>query len=169
MAADAHRGGTLKTFWGAMTDEELNRCLEHMHFAFRNLVREPDRVLAKYGLGRAHHRALYCIAKRAPSVGEAAARLGVSHQGFHKTMRDLIERDLVRSHPDQANRRIRRLTLTPRGRRLEQQINDIQRAMFADVGKIVGTKRMAAWATVMDTLASQAPTRSSSRRARRSD
>ena len=55
-----------------MTEDELNRCLEHMHYAFRNLVREPDRILAKYDLGRAHNRALYFIAKRSPSIGEAA-------------------------------------------------------------------------------------------------
>src|SRR5947209_6471177 len=119
-----------------MTEDELNRCLEHMHYAFRNLVREPDRILAKYDLGRAHNRALYFIAKRSPSIGEAAKALGVSNQAFHKTLRDLLRRDLVRSARDAENLRVRRLTLTPRGARLEKQINDVQRAMFAEVGKI---------------------------------
>jgi DNA-binding MarR family transcriptional regulator len=138
-----------------MTEDELNRCLEHMHFAFRNLVREPDRILAMHGLGRAHHRALYCIGHYTPSVGQLAKRLGVSNQAVHNTTRDLISRSLIRSQPDPENRRRRQLTLTPQGRRLEQKINGIQRDMFAAVAKIVGPAKMRAWATVMDTLASQ--------------
>ena len=144
-----------------MTEKELDSCLEHMHFAFRNLVREPDRILAKYGLGRAHHRALYCIGHYAPSVGQAANALQVSNQAFHRTLRDLIERGLVCSQLDQRNRRRRRLTLTAKGRRLEQQINGIQRDMFVTVAKIVGPKRMAAWAMVMDQLAALPVSRSS--------
>lgn len=136
-----------------MTEEDLNLCLEHMHFAFRNLVREPDRVLEKYGLGRAHHRALYCIARYEPSVGGAAKSLGVSNQAFHRIMRDLIENDLVRSLPDPQNGRIRRLQLTKKGERLERQIDGIQRDMFAAVAEAVGAKKMAAWASVMTALA----------------
>jgi DNA-binding MarR family transcriptional regulator len=136
-----------------MTNKELDRCLEHMHYAFRNLVREPDRILAKYGLGRAHHRALYCIGHYAPSVGQAAKALQVSNQAFHRTMCDLITSNLVRVHTDESNRRSRRLLLTAKGRRLEQRINGIQRHVFARVARIVGRNRMAAWTTVMDQLA----------------
>lgn len=142
-----------------MTEADLNRCLEHMHFAFRNLVREPDRILAEHGLSRAHHRALYCIGHYTPSVGGLAKRLGVSNQAVHSTMRDLLSRNLIRSQLDPKNRRSRRLTLTPKGRRLELKINGIQQDMFAAVAKIVGKAKMKAWATVMDTLASQSTPR----------
>jgi DNA-binding MarR family transcriptional regulator len=140
-----------------VTEQELNQCLEHMHYAFRNLVREPDRLLAKHGLGRAHHRALYLIGHYTPSVGQAARRLNVSNQAFHSTMRDLVERDFVRRRTVPQNRRIRRLMLTPKGRRLERRIDGIQRGMFAAVAKVVGARKMAAWATVMAQLASQPP------------
>ncbi len=59
----------------------LDAAIELMHFAYRELVAKPDRVLAGRGLGRAHHRILYLLAKlRAPSVAELIAALGISKQ-----------------------------------------------------------------------------------------
>jgi DNA-binding MarR family transcriptional regulator len=138
-----------------VTEAELDGCLECMHFAFRALVQEPDRILSRHKLGRAHHRALYCIGHYAPSVGQAARSLRVSKQAFHRTMRELIERNLIRSQPDPRNARSRRLILTAKGRRLEQQLSGVQRDMFAKVEREVGQGKMAAWTAVMAALAAQ--------------
>jgi hypothetical protein len=64
--------------------EQLNQALELMYFGFRGLVDAPDRLLARRGLGRMHHRVLYFIA-RAPglSVGDLLERLAITKQkGF---------------------------------------------------------------------------------------
>ena len=43
----------------------LDAAIELMYFAYRAMVAKPDRLLAGRGLGRAHHRILYFVARLA--------------------------------------------------------------------------------------------------------
>ena len=47
-----------------LRDAELRRSIELLYFAYRDFVGEADRLLNAQGLGRAHHRALYFIARQ---------------------------------------------------------------------------------------------------------
>ena len=42
-----------------LTEAELRRGIELMFFAYRDFTGEADDLLAEFGLGRAHHRAVY--------------------------------------------------------------------------------------------------------------
>lgn len=53
-----------------LTDEQLRKGIEAMFFAYRGFTADPDRILAQYGYGRAHHRAVHFI-NRAPEIGRA--------------------------------------------------------------------------------------------------
>jgi DNA-binding MarR family transcriptional regulator len=70
--------------------DALDDALELLHFAFRKTVEAPDRVLAKHGLGRVHHRVLFFVRRRAGlSVGELRAVLAVSKQALPRPPREL--------------------------------------------------------------------------------
>lgn len=133
--------------------DELDHCLELTHLVFRGLIEGADRLLAQHGLGRAHQRILWIVARQ-PSLptGIVAEFLGVSLQALHKSMRELIDRGLVLSTPDPQNRRLRRIALTTAGSRLEAKLTGPQRAAFAAVVSRLGPEAIGHWRAVMDEL-----------------
>ncbi len=136
-----------------LTEAELNLCLERMHFAFRRLVEGPNSILSDLGLGRAHHRALFFVRRDGLlPVGALAAILGISIQALHRVIGDLLRQDLMRSVPDESDRRIRNLSLTPKGKRLESRLSGAQRKMFAKVATKLGRGEIESWSAVMEEL-----------------
>lgn len=140
-----------------MADVNLDTYLTLMHRAFRELVRGPDTVLAQYGLGRAHHRALFMIRREGElSVGDLASHLAVTNQALHKTLQPLLRQGLVLMRTDAADARRRRLCLSAAGERLEQQISGMQREVFARVRQQLGDACMEDWCRVMVVMEKEA-------------
>ena len=138
----------------ALTLHELDECLELLHRVVKQVITSPQTLLAGHGLGRAHHRALFYIRReQGIAVGDLAARMAVTNQAAHKTLRDLLEHGLIRSAPNPRNRRSRQLTLTREGTRLEASLSGLQREIFARVAGELGRARMAQWSEVSDALA----------------
>jgi DNA-binding MarR family transcriptional regulator len=125
-----------------------------LHFAFRAVVKGPDELLARRGLGRVHHRLLFFIA-RSPggTVGELHATLQISKQALHGPLQALVRAKLVAARPEPTNRRLRRLTLTPAGAALEARLSGAQRALFTAVFRRVGPRAADGWRQVMRALA----------------
>lgn len=127
--------------------------LELLYFAFREVVLEPDRVLARRGLGRVHHRVLFMCRRGGDlSLGELMRVLDVSKQALHRPLRELAEAGLLVAEADATDRRTRRLRLTAAGRALEESLSGMQRAAFARAFATVGEPGAEAWARVMAAL-----------------
>ena len=133
---------------------DYNEAIELVYFSHRELVGEPDRLLARRGLGRVHHRILYVIA-RGPgiSIGGLCRVLGVTKQALHQPLAVLIREGLVTRSTDETNRRIRRLQLTTTGVQLEQQLAAVQRKRFEAAFEAAGPAAVASWRVVMRLLA----------------
>jgi DNA-binding MarR family transcriptional regulator len=110
---------------------DLNLALALMHFGFRKMIEEPDRLLSRRGFGRVHHRILFFVARRpGMSVGDLLSTLDVSKQSLHGPMLALVRAGLLAPRPDPANRRTKRLHLTRAGQRFEDELSGIQRKLF---------------------------------------
>jgi DNA-binding MarR family transcriptional regulator len=136
---------------------ELDAAIELLHFSYRELVARPDRVLEARGLGRAHHRILYFVAKlRAPSVSELLLALGVSKQALAAPLRELYAQRLVRYERAAADARVKHLALTEAGRKLEARLAAHQRQAFAAAFAAAGEAAEAGWRDVTHRLAADA-------------
>lgn len=134
-------------------EQELNRALEALHFAFRAVVAEPDAILAKHGLSRVHHRILYFINRyQGLSVNHLLAILSVSKQSLNAPLQKLIQLGLVEATTDANDRRIKRLSLTQEGELLERQLSGNQRQRFSKAFAAVGPQGELAWHQVMHLL-----------------
>jgi len=134
-------------------ESELTLAIALMHFGFRKMIEEPDRLLARRGFGRVHHRVLFFVARRPGlSVGELLAILDVSKQSLHRPMQDLLRARLIDAAVDPANRRVKRLSLTKRGRAFESELSGIQRRLFARAFERFGPGAERAWRNVMSEL-----------------
>ncbi len=90
--------------------------IELLFFAYRDFVSEPDRILERFGFGRAHHRVLHFV-NRQPGLTIAALLeiLQITKQSLSRVLKDLIENGFVEQRPGLEDRRQRLLFLTPRG------------------------------------------------------
>lgn len=115
-----------------LREEELRQGMELLFYANRDFTQEADAILVKYGLGRAHHRALYFIGRNPDiSVSELLAILRITKQSLSRVLGELVEQDLVIQSPGLRDRRRRHLRLTPQGIALERNLSERQRACFA--------------------------------------
>tara|TARA_R110001606_G_scaffold238009_1_gene386030 strand:- start:4647 stop:5087 length:441 start_codon:yes stop_codon:yes gene_type:complete len=134
--------------------ERLNKSLETLHFAFRGLVAEPDTILRDNALSRIHHRLLFFISTYDElSVNELVETMRLTKQAIHKPLKTLVERELVSVRRDPSDKRIKRLSLTDQGQKLENGLTGIQHDLMEEAFQSVGPEGTDAWFKVMNTLA----------------
>ncbi|TWT08644.1 MarR family winged helix-turn-helix transcriptional regulator [Reyranella sp. CPCC 100927] len=142
-------------------ERELNEALELLHFCFRAVIAEPDRILMKQGFGRAHHRILYFLAHQPGMLmTELIDVLGVSRQALHRPLGDLLRKGHLSIEPSQHNRRNNVLTLTAKGMALERTISGLQRDAFQDAFVAAGPAAERHWRAIMAHIAATGDARS---------
>lgn len=110
-----------------LREDEIRRGIELLYFGYQAMVRGADAILAREGFGRAHHRALYFIARRPGlAVGDLLRLLAITKQSLGRVLGELQEKGLVEQSVGTSDRRQRLLRLTPTGAALES-------ALFAEL------------------------------------
>jgi DNA-binding MarR family transcriptional regulator len=133
---------------------ELDVAVELMHFAYRAMTARPDALLASRGLSRVHHRILHFVVRLPnPSVGDLRRTLGVSKQALSGPLRDLYAQKLVTYARSPDDARVKHLSLTLEGRKLEGRLAALQRAQFAAVFQAEGEAAEKAWRAIMRRMA----------------
>lgn len=127
-----------------LAEAEIRRGIELLYFGYSNMVRGADRLLAETGLGRAHHRALYFIARRpAMPVGDLLTLLNITKQSLSRVLADLQRADHVTQSIGARDRRQRLLMLTDRGAQLEaalfEELRTGMAATYAHAGQAAVT------------------------------
>lgn len=136
-----------------LREAEVRRGIELLAFGHSALLRAGDDRLAALGLGRAHARALYFIA-RAPdsTVTHLLGLLGITKQSLGRVLNELIVRALVESRPGARDRRERRLRLTSSGAALEAELFDLVRARLAAAYAAAGQGAVGGFWAVLEEL-----------------
>lgn len=115
-----------------LREGEVRRGLELLFFGYGGLFRAIDAPLADAKLGRAHHRALYFIARRPDiSVGALIGLLGVTKQSLGRVLGELEGRGLVETRVGRDDRRQRLLRLTDSGRAIEAELFEALRGALS--------------------------------------
>lgn len=123
-----------------LREAEIRRGVELLYFGYSHLTRSIDEGLAAQGLGRAHHRALYFIARQPDiSVGDLIALLAITKQSLGRVLTDLTERGMIETRPGKSDRRQRLLRLTQAGEALEAELfealRDKMSAAYSSAGQ----------------------------------
>lgn len=140
-----------------LREAEIRRGVELLYFGYSHLTRSIDEGLAAQGLGRAHHRALYFIARQPDlTVGELIALLAITKQSLGRVLQDLTERGLIETRPGREDRRQRLLRLTPEGARLEAQLFEALRDKLAAAYSSAGQGAVGGFWAVLEGLIPEA-------------
>jgi DNA-binding MarR family transcriptional regulator len=143
-----------------LREDDLREGMELLSFANRDVLAEADAILARQGLGRAHHRALYFIGRHpGVSVSELLQVLRVTKQSLSRVLSDLTARALVSQTPGLRDRRRRHLALTPEGQELERALTERQRALLARAYRQAGAEAVQGFRKVLAGMISDADRR----------
>ena len=134
--------------------ETLRGAIELLFFGYREFTDGPDRILDRRGLGRAHHRILYFVgANPDVSIKGLLEILSVSKQALSAPLRQLLQMNLLAVLASESDRRLKRLTLTEAGRRLEAELTGAQMRQLSAAFDRAGAAGEAGWMRVMEILA----------------
>lgn len=107
--------------------------IELLFFAYRDFVSDPDAVLAKIGMGRAHHRVVYFVSRQpGMMVADLLDILQITKQSLARVLKQLIEMGYIRQMAGAKDRRERRLYPTLAGRELALALSEPQSRRITD-------------------------------------
>lgn len=136
-----------------LREPEIRRGVELLYFGYSHLLRGIDEGLAELGLGRAHHRSLYFIARQPDlTVSELLKLLGITKQSLGRVLSELSERGLIETRTGKTDRRQRLLRVTPAGAKLEAELFDALRERLSSAYAQAGQGSVAGFWTVLEGL-----------------
>ena len=132
---------------------EIRRGIELLYFGYSHLTRSIDAELAVEGLGRAHHRALYFIARQPDlTVSDLLKLLAITKQSLGRVLGELSARALVEQRTGSNDRRQRLLRLTASGAALESRLFEALRERLSAAYAQAGQGAVAGFWTVLEGL-----------------
>ncbi len=133
-----------------LREEELRQGIELLFYAYRDFTGEPDAMLARYRFGRAHHRVIYFVGRNpGMSISELLRILKITKQSLSRVLGQLVRDGFVVQEPGRNDRRQRLLELTAKGRELERQLSETQRARIARAYKEAGAEAVEGFRKVL--------------------
>ena len=136
-----------------LREHEIRRGVELLFFGYTRLTRSIDDGLAEHGLGRAHHRALYFIARQPDlTISDLLRILAITKQSLGRVLNDLSERGLVETRAGETDRRQKLLRLTAEGKAFEAQLFEALRTSLSAAYAAAGQESVTGFWRVLQGL-----------------
>jgi len=141
-----------------LREEDLRQGIELLFYAYRDFTAEPDQMLSGLGLGRAHHRVIYFVGRNPGiTVSELLTILKITKQSLSRVLSVLVTDGYIEQRQGSRDRRQRLLTLTDRGRELEEKLTESQRRRFAKAYRLAGAEAVEGFRRVLVGLIEDPP------------
>lgn len=116
-------------------------------------LKRADERLFRVGLGRAHHRVLYFVARRpGMAVTELLDLLDVAKQSYQRVANDLLRKGLLEHRQSERDKRQRLVFLTAAGSDLESEIFEEMHGNVVQAYSASGAQAVAGFWTVLQHL-----------------
>jgi len=133
--------------------------IELLFFAYRDFVSDPDAILSKIGMGRAHHRVVYFVSRHPGlMVTDLLDILQITKQSLARVLKQLIEMGYIRQLAGAKDRRQRRLYPTLAGRELALALSEPQSRRVTQAMQTLTADGRTAVATFLREMRGRNPT-----------
>jgi DNA-binding MarR family transcriptional regulator len=133
-----------------LREEELYHAMELLFFAYRSFTEDPDKILATFHFGRAHHRAIHFVGRNPGiPVFRLLSVLKITKQSLSRVLGQLIEEGFIEQKKGRDDARQRLLYLTPKGSALARQLSAPQAARLAQAFRHAGPSAVAGFREVL--------------------
>lgn len=127
--------------------------MELLYFGYTRLTRSVDELLVEHGFGRAHHRALYFIARQPDLPVSALLKiLAITKQSLGRVLNDLSAKGLVETRAGEQDRRQKLLRLTDIGTAFEARLFDALRTALSAAYAAAGQESVTGFWRVLEGL-----------------
>ena len=124
-----------------------------LYFGYTRLTRSVDELLVEHGFGRAHHRALYFIARQPDLPVNALLKiLSITKQSLGRVLNDLSAKGLVETRSGEQDRRQKLLRLTGEGAAFEAQLFETLRVGLSAAYAAAGQESVTGFWRVLEGL-----------------
>jgi len=131
----------------------LQKDIELFYFAYRSFTARPDRILQELALSRVHHRILYFVGRNpALPINELLSILDISKQALNMPLRKLVGLKLIDVSVSPKDRRVKLLTLSATGKKLESRLTNTQMQQLEAVIATIGKTSLSGWREVMEQM-----------------
>lgn len=136
-----------------LSDEEIREGIELLFYAYRDFISDPDEMLKEYGFGRAHHRVVHFVGRNpGMTVSQLLAILRITKQSLGRVLKQLVDQGFILQASGTSDRRQRLLSLTEKGRELEQRLSDLQRKRVSEAYRLGGRDAIKGYRTILEGL-----------------
>jgi DNA-binding MarR family transcriptional regulator len=136
-----------------LREDEVRRGVELLYFGYTRLTRSVDELLVEHGFGRAHHRALYFIARQPDLPVSALLKiLSITKQSLGRVLNDLSAKGLVETRAGEQDRRQKLLRLTDAGAAFETQLFEALRTGLSAAYAAAGQESVTGFWRVLEGL-----------------
>ncbi len=109
-----------------LKDKEIRKIIELLFFSYRDFTSGPDKILEKLNFGRAHHRVIYFVGKKNNiTIKELLGVLQITKQSLSRVLNQLVNEKFIIVSTG-IDKRTKKLSLTEKGKKLENQLSTIQ-------------------------------------------
>ncbi|MGR4001226.1 MAG: MarR family transcriptional regulator [Alphaproteobacteria bacterium] len=137
-----------------LREDELRLSVSLLQAAAQNINTSQAQLLEKYNIGPAQQRLLaYLALSSGKSVSELMSLFQVSKQNLWRTLRPLLERQLIIATTDPQDRRKKILSLSNEGRQLTEQTSQPTLQLLANVYRNEGAEATEGFRQILRALA----------------
>ena len=111
-----------------LKDDQLKEFIEKISLSYRETFSDAKEVLDKYSIGVAHHKVINLISLYdGITISELLKKLKITKQSLNRVLKELIKIDVIFFKKDNKDTRLKHVYLNEKGRKLFNEIFDIQK------------------------------------------
>ena len=106
-----------------MKDDQIKDLIERIFYAYRETYSDPRKILKKYSLGNAHHRAIHLIERHEGiTISALLIKLKITKQSLNRVLKDLLKKKAIIIKKGEVDSRNRHIFLNEKGKKLFYEI-----------------------------------------------
>ena len=111
-----------------LKDDQLKILIEKLFVGYRETFLDSRKVLTKYSMGIAHHKAIHLLSVyKGITISELLKKLKITKQSLNRVLKDLIKLDIITFEKDEIDTRIKHVFLNEKGKKVFNEIFKIQK------------------------------------------
>ena len=111
-----------------LKDDQLKEFIEKIFMSYRDTFSDAKKILNKYKIGVAHHKAIHLISlHKGITVSELLGKLKVTKQSLNRVIKDLLMIKVIYFVKDDRDTRLKHIYLSEKGLNIFNEIFSVQK------------------------------------------
>ena len=111
-----------------LKDDQLKEFIEKIFMSYRDTFSDAKKILNKYKIGVAHHKAIHLISlHKGITISELLGKLKVTKQSLNRVIKDLLMIKVIYFVKDDRDTRLKHIYLSEKGLNIFNEIFSVQK------------------------------------------